>query len=81
MASRCARRAWAAARGSVAKTPVSQEEFEAAVRQAIDELPALPDRLFPHYRYAPAPVRGTTSPRCWPSQHGHFDSPEHAGRP
>ncbi len=53
MASRCARRAWAAARESVAKTPVSQEEFEAAVRQATPtSCLALSDRLFRIYRYA-----------------------------
>ncbi len=77
MASRSREEAWAAARESVAKTPVSQEEFEAAVRQANDELLALSDRLFPHYRYAQRLCLYNFAEML--AHNMHFDSPEHAG--
>ncbi len=43
---------WAAARESVAKTHITQERFEDAIRQANDELLTLSDRLFPYYEYS-----------------------------
>jgi hypothetical protein len=70
-------REWAAAREAVEKTSISQSDFEAAVRQANDELLNLCDRLFQHYSYDKRYCIYNLTEML--AHNMHFDSPQHAG--
>lgn len=68
---------WAAAREAVAKTDVSQGEFEEAVRLANDELLTISDQLFRHYEYSKRFCIYNLTEML--AHNMHFDSPQHAG--